>query len=263
MADWWGDSGDADNSDPNDPGPIRDTHGNPVDSGWSRAKQYAKNLGKGMLHAVGGKTPGEVTAEGRANMPKGWSGDASPGDHLTSSGRSTTNEWSAGRGGGVPHVSTGGVGVHGGSMNAGAPAAGYPHKATDHGPIVMPHRGMRTGSGAARMGGALGTKTGGAVNAGHVPGSTLAPHHPVSHPGHPTHMPMKAAVGHGGHSTVHPPVPHTSAQHPSRHTRPHHQVGQATGGTQHTHSSGTHAGHIGKAAHKKKRKKSHKGTGHK
>lgn len=143
--------------------------------------------------------------------------------------------------------------------------AGHPNMAGSTGHMYggrqvvhMPHRGMSAGPHA---GGALSGKTGGFVNAGHALGS---PHSPVSHPGSPTHHPMKKATGQRGHATVHPPVPHTSVHHPDRHTRPHHQVGHATAGTQHTHSSGSHAGHpahTGHAAHK--HSSSHKSKGHK
>lgn len=88
-------------------------------------------------------------------------------------------------------------------------------------------------------------------SAWHLPGlgtsggkSPAAPQHPVSHPGtSATHVPIKAAVGNRGHATVHPPKPHTAPLHPARHSRPPHAVGKATGGTQHTHSSGPAAGH--------------------
>lgn len=68
-------------------------------------------------------------------------------------------------------------------------------------------------------------------------------HSPVSHPGQKPNVPMKAAVGNRGHSTTHPPTPATSHSSPARHTRPQHAVSKATAGTQHTHSSGSKAGH--------------------
>lgn len=87
---------------------------------------------------------------------------------------------------------------------------------------------------------------------GGKPASPAAPQHPVSHPGtSATRTPIKAAVGNRGHATVHPPKPHTAPTHPTRHTRPPHAVRHATGGTQHTHSSGPAAGHP----HPKKPKK--------
>lgn len=72
--------------------------------------------------------------------------------------------------------------------------------------------------------------------------SPAAPQHPVSHPG-TGKPPIKAATGNRGHATTHPPKPLTGAAHPTRHTRPPHAVGKATGGTQHTNSSGPKAGH--------------------
>lgn len=69
-------------------------------------------------------------------------------------------------------------------------------------------------------------------------------HQPVAHPGtSATHVPFKAAAGNRGHATAHPPTPATAHTSPARNTRPAHAVSKATAGTQHTHSSGSKAGH--------------------
>lgn len=99
-----------------------------------------------------------------------------------------------------------------------------------------------------------------------TPTVAAPPHQPVSAPGtSATQVPFKAAVGNRGSATVHPPTPATSPLHPARNTRPPpHAVSKATGGTQHTNSSGPTAGHpaaktkIGSAVSKHKAKKATK-----
>lgn len=101
-------------------------------------------------------------------------------------------------------------------------------------------------SGLARRGGQQG---GGSKGAG-ASESGSPVHQPVSAPG--TKHNFKAGVAQGGHSTTHPPTPETSHAHASRHTRPQHAVSKATGGTQHTHSSGSKAGAPAKKGSAKK-----------